>query len=115
MTALLHGAGDVLDLSDGGLHGVIDLLQARAGAVTGVVQKFAHAFHLFAPGMDDGGGFVRNVRDPGACILQNLVGSRGHLIGALDQRARAFDGDDGLIHNRTEPVDGRTEFCGCWH
>jgi hypothetical protein len=28
-----HGAGDIFDLFDGGLHGVIDLLQTGMGAV----------------------------------------------------------------------------------
>jgi len=63
-----HGAGDVLDLFDGGLHGVIDLLQTGMGTVTRGVKKVAHALDLFAPGTDDGDGLVRDVRDTGADI-----------------------------------------------
>src|ERR1035441_786070 len=51
-----HGAGSVFDLIDRGLHGVIDLLQTDTGAVAGVVEKVANAFHLFAPGTDDSDG-----------------------------------------------------------
>ena len=107
-----HGAGDVFDLIDGGLHGVIDLLQTGTGAVARVVEKVAHAFDLLAPGTDDGDGFVRDVRDPGADILHDLVGSGGHLVDALDEHAGPFDDDDGLVDNGEESVDGGTEFCG---
>ena len=40
-TALFHGAGDVFDLFDGDLHGVIDLLQTGMGTVARVAEKVA--------------------------------------------------------------------------
>ena len=73
-----HGAGDVFDLFDGDLHGVIDLLQTGMGTVARVAEKVAHALDLFAPGTDDGDGLVRDVRDTGADILHDQVGSGGH-------------------------------------
>ena len=113
MTALFTAPGNVFDLVDGGVHGLIDLLQTGAGAVARVVEKFAHAFHLLAPRADDGGGFLGDVCDPGAGFLQDLVGADWPLIGALNQHARPLDGDHGLIHNGTEPFDCRTDFLGC--
>src|ERR1019366_3937960 len=81
-----HGAGSVFDLIDGGIHGVIDLLQTDTGTVARVVEQVANAFDLIAPGTDDGDGFVRVFRDPGADILHDLVGAGGDSIHPLDKR-----------------------------
>ena len=109
-TAALHRAGNIFDLIDGRLHGMIHLLQTGAGAVTRVVEKVAHPFHLFAPGMHDREGFVGDVRDLRACFLHDLVGGEGHLIDALDKLPGAFRKDRGLLD---ESLHGRNHFCGC--
>ena len=73
---------------------MIDLLETGMGAVARVVEKVAHAFDLFAPGTDDGDGLVRDVRDTGADILHDQVGSGGHPVDALNELAGPFDDDD---------------------
>ena len=38
-----HGAGSIFDLIDGGINGVIDLLQTDTGTVARVVEQVANA------------------------------------------------------------------------
>src|ERR1019366_997056 len=96
---VFHGAGDVFDLFDGGRHALIDLIETGTGAVARVVEKGAHAFHLFAPGTNDEGGFVGDFLDPRAGILHDLIRGHGHPIGALDKHAGAFHEDRSLVGN----------------